>query len=250
MGKDDYIGLKSINNFGSKMEIVAYRNAKDIDIYFEEYDCIVNSRSDHFKDGGIKCPYEKRYYSVGYIGEGKYGCKEHKVCFTTWCDMLNRCYNFNCKKYDRYGAIGCVVCEEWHNFQNFAEWYYDNYYKVESQRMELDKDILIKGNKIYSPSTCIFVPQSINKLFTKSDKTRGEYPIGVSKCKSKDKIRARCNINGKCKELGEYYNIEEAFQVYKLYKENYIKQVAEEYKPYIPQALYDAMYRYEVEITD
>ena len=128
--------------------------------------------------------------------------------------------------------------------------YYANYYEIDNKVMNLDKDILIKGNKIYSPKTCIFVPHDINKLFTKSNKTRGEYPIGVSKSKTYGKVRARCSVNGKTKELGEYYSIEEAFQVYKKFKESYIKQIADEYKPYIPKELYEAMYRYEVEITD
>ena len=50
------------------------------------------------------------------------------------------------------------VCEEWHNFQNFAKWYYNNYYSINEERMEIDKDILYKNNKVYSPDTCIIVP--------------------------------------------------------------------------------------------
>ena len=251
MKKKDYVGLKSVNNFGSKIEIIAYRNAKDVDIYFEEYNYIVKSRYSHFKNGDIKCPYERRFYNVGFMGKGIYkDDNNNKKCFHVWTDMLRRCYDVNGKYYDRYGAIGCRVCEEWLCFQNFAEWYYNNYYEIDNKVMNLDKDILIKGNKIYLPKTCIFVPHDINKLFTKSNKTRGEYPIGVSKSKTYGKVRARCSVNGKTKELGEYYSIEEAFQVYKKFKESYIKQIADEYEPYIPKELYDAMYRYEVEITD
>ena len=140
--------------------------------------------------------------------------------------------------------IGCLVDEEWHNFQNFAEWFEDNY--VEG--WHLDKDILIKGNKIYSPETCCFVPLEINSLFTKSDKIRGEYPIGVSK---KDKkYQANVNKNSGFIFLGAFNTPEEAFQVYKTAKEDYIKEVADKWRGQITEQVYQAMYSYQVEITD
>lgn len=119
--------------------------------------------------------------------------------------------------------------------------------------MELDKDILIKGNKIYSPNTCLIVPQRINLLFVKQQRKRGEYPIGVSWSTRSNKFHARCNSldkNNRQIELGYYSTIEDAFSVYKDYKENYIKQVADEYKGIIPNKLYEAMYKYEVDIND
>ena len=120
--------------------------------------------------------------------------------------------------------------------------------------MDLDKDILVKGNKIYSPETCMFVPQNINKLFTKSNKIRGKYPIGVYFNKNANKFKAQCRIfyNGKTQQesLGLYNTIEDAFNAYKQFKEANIKQMADEYKGKIPDKLYEAMYDYKVEITD
>ena len=89
-------------------------------------------------------------------------------------------------------------------------------------------------------------------MFTKSDKARGEYPIGVSFHKKYNKLIVRCNINNKTKHLGmfELNQVNKAFLTYKNFKENYIKQVADEYKDLIPTKLYEAMYKYEVEITD
>ena len=121
--------------------------------------------------------------------------------------------------------------------------------------MGLDKDILIKGNKIYSPETCIFVPQTINSLFVKRDNKRGESVIGVSLHKN-SKYQVHCSIinpeTGKSKQeyLGVYDTQEKAFQVYKYYKEKNIKEVADYYFGRIPDKLYNAMYNYEVEITD
>ena len=117
--------------------------------------------------------------------------------------------------------------------------------------MDLDKDILIKGNKVYGPDTCIFVPQRINNLFTKSDKLRGEFPIGVYK--RHNKYEAQCNCGkSKNKHLGRFDNAEDAFNAYKEFKENLIKEVANEYynNNLIPFELYNAMYNYEVDIDD
>lgn len=117
--------------------------------------------------------------------------------------------------------------------------------------MGLDKDILNKGNKIYSPENCIFVPQSINNLFIKRQNNRGEYPIGVCYHKATNKFRASCNnANKEHVVLGNFDNPIDAFNEYKRFKEITIKKVADLYKDIIPEKLYVAMYKYEIEITD
>ena len=249
---------KGINNFGSKMIIVEYRKYSDIDVYFPEYDwTFKHSTYQSFKNGEIKCPYEKRVYGIGYLGEGKYKPKEngkHTKVYKTWKDMLGRCYDTKIQeKYPTYKD--CEVDKKWHNFQNFAKWYYDNYYEVEGERMELDKDILFKHNKIYSLETCIYVPHTINSLFIKCDKCRGSSVIGTTPRKN-GKYEVQCWLinpkTGKSKNeyLGRYDSQEEAFKIYKYYKEKNIKQVADYYKSLIPQKVYDALYDYEVEIDD
>ena len=120
--------------------------------------------------------------------------------------------------------------------------------------MCLDKDILCKGNKVYSRDTCIFVPERINLLFVKRDNDRGDCPIGVTPNLS-DNYQVRCN-NGNRKSiyLGSYSTKEEAFQVYKNYKEKVIKEVIDSYEGIIPEPHYTklktAMYNYKVEIDD
>ena len=248
---------KNINNFGSEMVIVKYRGCMDIDVYFPEYDwTFKNATYRNFKNGQIKCPYERSVYDVGYLGEGEYKCKENgkdtKV-YSTWHSMLQRCYDskFHTKE-PTYKD--CVVCDEWLNFQNFAKWYEDNYYTVKGQRMCLDKDILIKGNKIYSPNTCIFVPHTINMLFIKRQNNRGESVIGTTPFKGKYVVQ--CNIidpeTGKSngEYLGRYDTQKKGFEVYKYYKEKNIKEVADYFKGKVPERLYDGLYNYIVEITD
>ena len=144
--------------------------------------------------------------------------------------------------------IGCETVKEWHNFQNFAEWAEQNYNPDTMQKWQLDKDILFKGNKIYSPETCCFVPSRINSLFLKSDKVRGEYPIGVRK--SGNRFQSRFFKKEVYIHLGTFNTPEEAFQAYKVAKEQYIKEVADEYKDQIDPRVYEAMYNYKVEITD
>ena len=255
MSKIDRIGEKRLNNFGSEMIIEKYRNANDIDVFFPEYNWIFkHNKYTNFKRGYIKCPYEKRICGIGYLGEGKYSVNKNNKntrCFKIWSHMLERCYNYQNLHHRNHVYECCTVCEGWHNYQNFAKWYEENYYKIGKEEMNLDKDILIKGNKIYSPDTCCFVPQRINKLFTKSNALRGEYPIGVNYSEIKNKFISRCNIgNGKRMFLGHFDNMYDAFMAYKTYKEKLIKKIADEHESLIPQKLYEAMYRYEVEITD
>lgn len=164
--------------------------------------------------------------------------------------MLRRCYDK--KEQEIHSSyVGCTVCEEWHNFQNFAKWYEENYYEIKNERMHLDKDILFKKNKIYSPDKCVFVPQTINSLFVKCDKLRKDSVIGVQIKKGrKNKYSSVCSVNNKNKTIGYFKTELEAFQAYKEFKENYIKQVANKYKDKIPEKLYLAMYNWEVEIDD
>ena len=253
----DRTGEKGVNNFGSEMVIVEYRKWDDVDIYFPEYDWLLKHvRYAHFKNGEIKCPYERRYFNVGYLGEGKYKMSENgkfKKEYKIWYYMLQRCYD---PKYQEREPTykGCTVEEFWLNFQNMCEWLDKNYYEIPGEKMQLDKDILCKGNKVYSRETCIFVPQRINSLFVKSDKSRGDNPIGVHPTSSGN-YQACCNNEyGKYIYLGTYSTEEEAFQAYKVYKEKVIKEVIDSYEGIIPEPFYSrlktAMYNYEVEIDD
>ena len=259
IGEENYT-KKELGNY--KMKIVEYNNAGDIWIEFQDkYKIKIHTTYKHFKDGGVKNPYHPDVYDIGYLGQGEYKAYIRSgvptLAYSVWQHMLQRCYDsYWMNKHLTY--IDCSVCKEWHNFQNFAKWFYENYYEVREERMHLDKDILYKDSKIYSSKTCIFVPQRINVLFTKSEKIRGKYPIGVSYHKNKDMLVAQCSIfnekigKKKPKHLG-YFSLNKPFQAfycYKQFKENYIKQIADEYKDLIPKKLYDAMYRYEVEIND
>lgn len=159
--------------------------------------------------------------------------------YACWRCMLERCYDEKklivCPTY-----IGCSVCDDWLVASNFKDFYDKNYIKG----YQLDKDILVDGNKVYSPETCRFIPRSLNTLFIDHGRARGEYPIGVYYNCQKKKFRAQLGINGKRKHLGYYETAEEAHEAYLIAKKAYCKEVADEHfvNGSITKEIRDAVY--------
>lgn len=250
--KTDRIGEEKVDKYGCVVRIIEYNHANDIVIEFQdEHKYRVGTSYGNWTKGNFHNPYTKTIFNIGYIGNT---CSKvdgiKKGSYKVWYSMMQRCYKecFNNKP----TYLQCYVCEEWHCYENFEKWYNENFYKVRNEQMMLDKDILCKGNIEYCPNKCVFVPQSINKLFTKRQLHRGLYPIGVRYNNRYDNFIATCSDGGKrnVKHLGYFSNQYDAFQAYKNYKEKRIKRVAENYKNEIPTCLYEAMYKYEVEIND
>ena len=168
-------------------------------------------------------------------------------CYTLWENMLSRCYNSNIlKRCPTYN--GCSVCDKWLLFSNFKQWFDDNYI----EGYDLDKDLLIKGNKVYSPETCCFLPHKLNCTINKCQRSRGKLPLGVSFDKTRLKYISYFRRSMKTIFIGRYDTPEEAFFAYKNAKEKYIKELAEKYfqEGKITKKVYDALMKYEVEITD
>ena len=255
--KNERLGLTGYNKQGCLMKIIEYNCSTDIIVEFQdEYKAHVHTRFDHFQEKAVRNPYYPSVYGIGIIGDNGYNTN-NSYEYQTWHDIFRRCYD---PKYhtNKPSYISCEVCENWRFYKNFYEWIISqsNYYCLkDANDCRVDKDILIKGNKIYSPDTCCLVPGVVNSLFVKADRNRGAYPIGVSKIhKDSDLFQARCNnpFSRETISIGIYNTPEDAFYAYKNYKENIIKQVAiNEYKKgTITKQCYDAMMTYEVEITD
>ena len=153
--------------------------------------------------------------------------RKHTDYYKKWYDVFRRCYDPKCQK-KRPTYIGCSVSEEWHTLSTFKDWYYSQPTYGKSG-MALDKDILVRGNKVYGPNTCRLVPQRVNSLLVDCKAARGTYPVGVSFNKRKNKYQSKCSNGSKSNSLGYYETIEEAFATYKTYKESLIKTVAEDY---------------------
>lgn len=249
------IGEKFTTKEGYSVLIVEYNNRRDVLIEFQdEYKARVHTTYGNCKKGEIKNPYHPTVCGVGYIGVGKYKSTiDGKITkeYQEWQAMLHRCFD---KKVEEHRpTYKNAMVEEWlFNFQNYCSWRKENYYEIEGEKMCLDKDILCKHNKIYSRDTMIFVPERINVLFTRRQNDRGIYPIGVcvKHLKNIDRYQARCQTLDGRKNLGFYDTPEEAFIAYKTFKEQYIKQVADEYRDKIPDKLYKAMYSWEIDIDD
>lgn len=216
----DRRGEKYTTNEGYEIEIIEYFGALNCTIKFNNGLVIRNIIYDSIKTGNVKNPYHKSVYDIGCIGEGLYTSKvDGKTTnyYSVWCGLIKRGYSKNFKlKHPTYKDV--TVCDEWYNFQNFAKWFEENYNPEIMEGWHLDKDILTKGNKVYSPETCCFVPQEINKIFTKTNAKRGDYPIGVRQDKIRENFLSFVQTNKRPIYLGTFDTLEEAFQVYKTAK--------------------------------
>lgn len=246
------VGESRENNQGRKMTIIAYRGANDIDVQFDNGFVARHTQYQLFERGTISDPFFPSLYGVGYMGMRTVYTKsdEYAKPYEVWSSMMKRCYNENCQRHQWYED--CVVDEAWHNFSTFYQWWKDNYYELPEGmgRVELDKDFKHKNCRIYGPDTCLLIPQRINGCKPNRRTTDREYPIGITFNKEKQKFRVRTNVDGKDTRIGFYDTFDEAFQVFKRVKENEMKKLANLYKPYIPQEVYDAVINYEVEVTD
>ena len=260
--KFERIGTVRNNNQGYPMKCVEYIDSKHIVVEFQdEFKERHNATWQQFLHGEIKNNSKNNasnglIYGVG-IRDDKYpiSLNGKKVKeYVLWNKMLERCYSPKVSERNPT-YINTRCSKEFLLYSSFYDWLHlqDNWeYLIDNDiKFNLDKDILIKGNKVYSPETCCLVPQNVNSLFIKRDASRGDFPIGVSKRRSKY-CAQWSNNKGQKLRIDGIETPEKAFQIYKREKENVIKQVAqEEYdKGTIIKACYEAMMKYEVEITD
>lgn len=170
----------------------------------------------------------------------------HVKALGHWLSMTTRCkQSHRSEKWARYGK--CEVADEFYRFIDFAEWAEQQVgYRIDGS--QLDKDLLVRGNLIYSPETCIFVPRDINMLLTKSNARRGDLPIGVTR--TGESFDAKVSMGNKKIYLGRHATPEDAFAAYKYWKEAHIKVVAQRWKDQIDPRAYAALMQYEVQITD
>lgn len=188
-------------------------------------------------------------YGIG-VNDGKYPAtvrgkipKEYNL----WHDFLKRCYSPKTQeKFPTY--VGCQASENFKSYSYFYEWC-QRQKGFGQEDFQLDKDFLIKGNKVYSEETCLFLPRQLNALLISRKADRGSLPIGVSQRRG-GKFAARCCIGNSSDHIGLFSTPEEAFQAYKEVKEAFIKAQAEKWKAFIDPRAYQALMAYEVSITD
>ncbi len=173
--------------------------------------------------------------------------------YDLWKSMLLRCTEKGWDKFPNYTGVTCS--DNFKNYSFFYEWCQQQVgfgsKDKDGRSFEIDKDLLIKDNKVYSEDTCIFIPRRLNSLVFIKTTVRGKYPIGVYFNHKTNKFNAFCHRGtGTKKNLGCFDTELDAFVAYKTFKESLIRQLAEDYKGQVDIRLYQALLNYKVEITD
>lgn len=183
------------------------------------------------------------------INDRKYPSKINGITkkeYKHWNAMLYRCYSPLALNRDAT-YIDCYVSDNFKKYSYFYEWC-SNQIGFDEDGFELDKDILLKGNNIYSEETCVFLPHEINSILNSCKTVRGRLPLGITMIKQR--YVARISKKNERVEIGRFGDLDAAFTAYKKAKEDHLKQVALEYRDRIDPRAYHALMNYSVEITD
>ena len=251
----DCVGKVCKSKSSGDFKIVKYNDTTNVEIEFLKTGYETAVRLGDIKNGKVKDPYSPSVYGVGILGT-KYPsreCDRNTKEYLLWCRMLHRCYSDSYKKKNPT-YIDCEVSNKFKSYEYFYEWCHSQIgfgNEGDENPFHLDKDLLIKGNKVYSENTCVFIPKEINQLLVKSTASRGEYLIGVHWCKKGKSFVARVSKNkGKREHLGYFKTELEAFNAYKQAKESFVKEQANKWKLQIDERAYKALMNYQVEIAD
>ncbi len=247
----DCVGKICKSKSSGDFKILKYNGSKDVVIQFLKTGFETIVQLGNIKSGKVKDPYTPSVCGVGVSGT-KYLISEGGVLtkeYTLWVGMLQRCYSDTSKKKNPT-YIDCEVSDKFKSYEYFYGWCNEQIsFGVDG--FELDKDLLVKGNKVYSEDSCIFIPKDINLLLTKCEASRGKHLIGVSWSNTNNAFVAMVRKNkGKSEYLGHFKTELEAFNAYKKAKENYLKEQANKYKSQIDLRAYNALMNYEVNIND
>lgn len=226
MSKEKYgIGTIHETNEGYKVQVIGKIGKRSRVVKFlDEFGAIITTFS--LRTGKIGNPYHKSMCGIGYLGVGQYKAStngKHSKEYNAWNNMIKRCYNEDYKIKLAPSYLNVSVCEEWLNFQSFAEWYTNNYpYHINNVNFGMDKDLKQIGvsNKIYSSKTCIFLPEKINTYLAvnKSNNTSGITGVNFDKSRNKWMCGSRDFSKGINVNLGSFATKEEAHQSYIKFK--------------------------------
>lgn len=255
------VGERFLNSLGDEYEVVAYRQAhKGIDIKFLSTGNIIRDVSaKEVKSGFIKNPLAKSVYGTGCFGEGPFKAKiagRFTPEYQIWIGMMTRVYSeVERIKHPTYEEV--TVCNEWLNFQNFANWCQTQVgFKmadpsVAAKRLALDKDLLIPNNYIYRPEACCFIPNDINVALKgrQRDKTAA-LPSGVYWHEASQSYTAAFGSKGKQEHLGCFANPEDAKRAFRKRKTEYLQQLAESYKDIISEQAYNALLNFNMDARE
>lgn len=236
-----------------------YVSALEVHVEFVSTGYRTIAAAKEVRNGSVKDPLFPRVAGVGFLGIGPHegtiaGENKSTPAYEVWRGILRRCYDPTCKSYSIYEDVD--VCKEWHNFQNFADWFYNQ--EHHNNGFAVDKDLKVFGNKTYSPDTCTLVPMAVNSIFTGSNERLNprELPKGVHFCKTKQVYVAQLHKgeftksgNKKQSYLGQFKDKVPAILAYKRAKEDRVKKVAEKYREVLHPQVYKNLMMYEVDVS-
>lgn len=228
-----------------ELQILKYQDAKNVEVVFLNTGYTTIVQMSNIYKGKVKDRLQPTVHGIGIVGDSL--CKVEKVMtksYSYWESMLARCYSeIYIKKRPTYRD--CTVSENFKYLPYFEDWC-NSQVGFSEGGWALDKDILIKGNKIYSEESCCFVPLEINNLVVQQKSTRGDLFIGVAQIGGI--LPYRASLRNKI--LDRFDTPEEAFRTYKKAKEAYIREVANNWKGRIDNKVYDSLMNWEVGIDD
>lgn len=172
------IGQTFINKWGDVAVIIDFEKgthtrSRRCIMKFEDH-TIISVSSPKIRTGNWVNPNKPTIYGVGFIGQGEFRAAYKNIpskAYSRWSGILDRCYNKESNNYHLYGGAGVFVGESWHNFQNFARWFYDNCPEhTKAKDIVVDKDLLSGNVKYYSEKTCCLLPVKLNVMLANMGK--------------------------------------------------------------------------------
>ena len=246
------IGKEFETSHGGICKIISLTNRKNILVrFYNGYETVCNYPN--LLKGIVANPLHPKLYGVGFFGVGDYSAKinaEIHPYYDAWRGALRRSYDekwhVKCPNY-----IGCQVDSRWHNYQHFCKW-------VETQVFfkgyKLDKDLLVKDNKIYGPDTCVFLPNELNCIIASHHTKREGVPNGVYMIRN-PKFRNKpwvANMSRRGEEgtpdfkcIGYFATPEEASIAYVSEKERYVRERANFWRDRISLKAYEALLKWK-----
>lgn len=255
------VGDIRINNEGYEFEIVKYNHARDVVIRWLACGTEESCNSGNLIKGAIKYLNNPSVFGIGYLGYGRFVPGEKRLkegqerlnpdIHRHWRHVLERTVSHrNIQRYE-----DCSVVEEWYSLQNFAEWLVEQkngLAKEENGRLyHLDKDMVCKGNRVYCPEYCVFLPNEVNCFYTRTEIGNTGYP-GVNYIKpatkgAKEGYIARCHVGKVRKYLGYYDTAMEAFLQYKKCKEGSAKELASRWEGKVDDRVIEYLHNFTVD---
>lgn len=229
-------------NGGCQYKVIEYvGNCRYLIEFQDEFKHRMVARGGRMQEGKIANPYFRGFNGQGYIGVGKYNSNLiANPAYSKWMSIWRRIGQIDKPDFATY--VDCKMDVRWESLQDFSEFYHSCPYRQDG--WELDKDLIVPGNRIYGPDTAAYVPVEIN-AFIKTRKRKAHLPMGVNV--NRAFFSAAIRIDGKETYLGNFVTPEEAYVAYKEAKEKEASRLADKYDGLVDPRVIEALRNFKVD---